>query len=394
MKRILSAAIVLLMLLTLVGCASQNDDLNFSGGNSAILAPEVQNSGNGGENQQQNDAPAINQQPQTNGDSDESVSDSNNAGDQNADLNEDEKDPVDNNSQQEPENEPSAEGEKEPADQPEQENSKQEPSNEEKEEPKEEEPKEYPWITVCSYNVKKLLYDHMNKGNGAPLSKLNAVCAELRKINADIVGLQELERYSVDAGGADADQIKTLAETLGYPYYYFTKATTVSGGISEYGHGILSRYPIRESKDYHFYEFYCDASEPRAFSRSVLDVDGKELVFYNTHLAGPIPDQFDVITKMMAEDAQNGLCALVTGDMNIDPATLDPKRNGCILLNGVENPVRTAYEDGWLFPPCDNIVLNELLDYEWDDAKKTGITAVNTSASDHMPIYGKIRFKG
>ena len=53
-------------------------------------------------------------------------------------------------------------------------------------------------------------------------SKFEAVCEELRKIDADIVGLQELDRFS-NRCGAQVDQLKELADELGYSYYFYTK---------------------------------------------------------------------------------------------------------------------------------------------------------------------------
>lgn len=383
MKRIFSILMVILMLLTLVGCASEPQDvnLNFNSG-STILESQDQNQTNGGSNQQQNDAPMDHQQSNGNESKPENEiggANSEPAGDQKPDQGEENESQAgkdDKNEVQQPERDEEPEDEKNP-----------------EKEPQKEESKEFPWITVCSYNVKVLYYDDINNANGEPMSKFNAVCAELRKINADIVGLQELERFS-QISGKDVDQLKVLAEELGYPYYHYTKTIQSSAGGGEYGHGVMSRYPIQSSEIFPFYEFYVDAPEPRAFSRHIIEIEGKELAFYNTHLAGPIPDQFDVITKKMAEDKENGLYAVVTGDMNIDPATLQPKANGCILLNTVENPQRTSVPDGWLFPPCDNIVVTDNLEYSWDDAKKTGITVINSTASDHKPIYTKIRFMG
>lgn len=374
--------ILLAALLFLSGCAAQDAEFELNGG-SAILAPEVQTPA---DNNQQQDVsePELNQPQEQQ--PDQTPADEQPSQDQQP------------SQEQPPSQKEEPEAEQTPSDEPQEQQPSagdNEPQQEEpKDEPQQEQPKEHPWIKVCSYNVQKFHYDEVTYYIGSPMSKFDAVCAELRKINADIVGLQELERYSEDAGGADADQLKLVAEELGYPYYYFTKTANLSGGRSEYGHGIMSRYPIKESKDYHFYEFYCDASEPRAFSRSVIDVNGTELIFYNSHLAGPVVQQFEVIAKMMAEDKANGYYAVYTADNNAHPHEMQPVANGTILLNTVENPIITSHWQGQPTNPIDNVVITDNFEYYWDEQNKTGIKTFKTTASDHLPVYTEIRFKG
>lgn len=376
MKRILLILTVLALALCMAaGCAQKDADVGLGlQGDGGFVADEPQQEAGNEQQEQTSDSPTTETQKPSGGNSETQT-------------------PQAGNNTNDSKDESAGQQQVSSADQPQKEE-QQDSSADQPQKEEQEQVKEYPWIKVCSYNVKQLYYDYSNNANGVPLSKLDAVCAELRKINADIVGLQELGRFSESAGGTDKDQLKLMADKLGYSYYYFTKTDNLSGGISEYGHGILSRYPIKSSEDHPFYLYYVDGTnEKRAFSRHIIEIEGKELVFYNTHLAEKIVDQFDVITKMMAEDKANGRYAVLTGDMNIDPANLNPKTNGCIMLNTVENPQRTSVPDGWLFPPCDNIVVTENLEYWWDAAKKTGITVVNSTASDHKPIYTQIRFK-
>ena len=251
------------------------------------------------------------------------------------------------------------------------------------------------WITVCSYNVKVLYYDHNNDANGTPMSKFEAVCDELRKIDADVVGLQELDRFS-NRSGANVDQLKELADALGYPYYYYTK--TVPSGNGEYGHGIMSRYPIVSKNSYFFADYNIDAAEPRGFSRCELKVGNKLLVFYNTHLAGQQASQMMHITLMMEKDMERGKYAVLTGDMNAYPSHLNSSVDSeyCTLLNTVENPLNTTYVESVTMlrvNPIDNIVATNNLEHYWDADLKTGIKVVEASASDHLPIYTYVRMK-
>ncbi len=305
------------------------------------------------------------------------------------------------------ENKPSVQKpEKQPQKQesPKEEPQKQEPSNQEtpkeetpkeespKEEIKEQEPIDYSsWIKVASYNIKALNFNAKDPSKGS--DQFAAVVAELKKIDADIVGLQEVDRFSPRK---NADQVKDLAEALGYKYYKYTK--TIDYGSGEYGHAIMSRYPILSTKTYAFADApgNIDAQEPRAFSRHVLKVNDKRLVFYNSHLAEKGPNQLlYMVDHFMAKDVESGLSVVMTADFNAVPSQLI----GCYdldlftLLNGgddFENCVGTTNDNN---SPIDNILVSDNLNYYWDAKKKCGIEVVNTLASDHKPIYTYINFK-
>ncbi len=275
--------------------------------------------------------------------------------------------------------------------QPKQEQEEQEQSKEEPEE-QEQAPIDYSsWIKVASYNIKALNYNAKDPSMGA--DQFDAVVAELKKIDADIVGLQEVDRYSPRK---NADQVKDLAQALGYPYYKYTK--TIDYGSGEYGHAIMSRYPILSSKSYAFADApgSIDAAEPRAFSRHVLKIDGKHLVFYNGHLAEKTPNQLMyMVENFMAKDLKSGLPIVMTADFNATPQGLI----GCFdldqytLLNGgddFENALGTTNDNN---VPIDNILVSDSLNYYWDAKKKCGIEVVDSLASDHKPIYTYINFK-
>lgn len=66
----------------------------------------------------------------------------------------------------------------------------------------------------------------------------------IRALDADVIGLNEV-RGEGPAEGYDA-QAETLAEALGYRYY-FAKAIDV-GGANPYGNALLSRLPILSAK--------------------------------------------------------------------------------------------------------------------------------------------------
>lgn len=234
-------------------------------------------------------------------------------------------------------------------------------------------------LTVASYNVKCLSYG----------SQLNQIAEEIKMLNPDIIGLQELDSFTIRSG--KEDQIKLLAENSGYKYYCFTKTISYDGG--EYGHGIMSKYPI---KSYEAIPFENQDSETRCYSRSVIDVNGKEVVFYNTHLEY----MGDYQTKQMAEIVQKTLSDkyfIITGDMNCEPqklkSAIDSER--MIMLNGGEtcqNEVNTCPEGETSNMAIDNIIVSRNLKYYFDSESDTGIMVNVSDNSDHNMIYTKIEF--
>ena len=275
--------------------------------------------------------------------------------------------------------------------------SKDEPSKEEKpgndpieDEEKEEKPIDYStWIKVASYNIKALIYNHENPET--PSDQFEDVVKVLREIDADIVGLQEVDYLKPRSG--TKDQVKELAEELGYPYYHFTK--TIDSGGGEYGHAVMSRHPIKASKEWHFPDDI-NAAEPRAFSRHIIDIKGKQLIFYNSHLAQKSSEQLAyMVDRFMSKEAKEGKAIVMTADYNAKPLSL----SGCFdpasftLLNGgdeFDNALKTTVDDGG---PIDNIMVSDNLDYYWNKETNCGIEVIETTASDHYPLYTYINFK-
>lgn len=177
-------------------------------------------------------------------------------------------------------------------------------------------------IKIVSYNIKAMRYNPENPRDN--IDRREDVAEVLRQLDGDIVGLQEIDHFLARTG--DYDQTKYLAETLGYPYYHFTYTIdNAKGSEGKYGHAIMSRYPIKELEDC---EFSVQCGERRKFCRAVLDVEGKELVFYNTHLTISNPGKksglpvnkifaqyqlMELMQKMYGEEAPT----ILTGDFNL-----------------------------------------------------------------------------
>lgn len=236
-------------------------------------------------------------------------------------------------------------------------------------------------IKIVSYNIKHMR-PHKEK-----------IMENLKALDGDIVGFQEVDNKTRRTNG-DIDQIQYIAEELGYPYSSFCKLIDHTGGA--YGHGIVSRYPIKE-----YQEVTMNAigvkDHCRKFGRYVLDVDGKELVFYNTHNTLGTPEERRAnllqIMASMSRDAH----AVAVGDMNFEPPLLKGFVNTdyFALLNGgedCEHSVATFPEGERSTVAIDNILVTKSLSYHWKE-EGVGIEVYCAEGSDHNPIYTYIDFK-
>ena len=234
-------------------------------------------------------------------------------------------------------------------------------------------------ITVASYNVQCLSYG----------TQLTLISEEIKDINPDIIGIQELDSFTNRSG--KSDQIKELAESCGYKYYYFSKTIDCDDG--EYGHGIMSKYPITNFQTIPFESQY---SENRCFSRSEIEIDGKKIAFYNTHLEflGDIQStQISEIFKFACQDKY----FVITGDMNCSPITYNYCFNSekIISLNGgktYNNFINTYPEGDFSQMPIDNILVSKSFKYYYDKENDTGIFVNKTTNSDHNMIYTHLEF--
>ncbi len=245
------------------------------------------------------------------------------------------------------------------------------------------------YLTVVSYNIQCATYGKTWAG----------VVENIKSVDADIVGLQECDNGTDRTlqNGEFANQVEQLAHDLGYDHWYFgATLTNYRGG--EYGHGILSRFPIKES-DVTFFKaqnnpFTDGEEEKRNMERHILDIDGTEVVLYNTHLNGSMGfmDQFDEVMAAAEKDYAAKKTVIITGDFNIGydrmKGHLDPKK--FTPLNG--NDTFMFGLAGITF--IDNIIISkDITEYYLDESTQVGVKYLDgeTEDSDHPMIYTHIK---
>ena len=193
----------------------------------------------------------------------------------------------------------------------------------------------------------------------------------------DVVGLQEVDRGTARSGGLDT--LAALSEASGYKYYVFFKTIDFGGG--EYGTAVLSKYPIISSE-----EILLDSgnSEKRAIGFVKIDVGGREISFFVTHLTFDSADirrgQLSQVADILAQSQE----FVLVGDFNTNDLGALDALDGVARINKRERPTITF--------PSDNLSIDNIL-YSEEYWSFGNINVVTDSYSDNYMIWAQASIK-
>lgn len=150
--------------------------------------------------------------------------------------------------------------------------------------------------------------------------RLQAIRAELRVLQPDVIGLQEVVR-ALGPGEDGLDQAALLAEGLGYHIAY---GRTPSDVEFPFGNAILSRWPITKSIVYPLPRVGTD--ELRNLMFCEIDAPFGKLPFFTTHLNWKLHEGHvrevqvrELTERVRALAPMSGFPPVVTGDFNAEP---------------------------------------------------------------------------
>jgi endonuclease/exonuclease/phosphatase family metal-dependent hydrolase len=124
-------------------------------------------------------------------------------------------------------------------------------------------------IRVVTYNI------HKCKGLDR-LTRPGRIAAVLRRIDPDIIALQEVVR--IEGGKPEGDQARFIAEELKFNMVFGQTRPFRRG---RYGNAILTRFPV---VGHHSYDITARGREPRGCLRTDIQVDDLLLHVFNVHL--------------------------------------------------------------------------------------------------------------
>jgi endonuclease/exonuclease/phosphatase family metal-dependent hydrolase len=167
-------------------------------------------------------------------------------------------------------------------------------------------------LTVLTFNI--------HGGLGHSGSGLDRIADEIESWDADVVLLQEVDRYRERTGLVD--QSRTLATRLGMVAAYGANVVRdpvqADGRQQEYGTLTLSRLPVLESDNVRLPNR--PGLERRGLLRTTVDLAGVPVDVYNTHLqhtSGVV--RRAQVRAIKDELRERALPTLLGGDFNAEP---------------------------------------------------------------------------
>lgn len=162
-----------------------------------------------------------------------------------------------------------------------------------------ENPLERRQLTIMTYNMQQ-------GSNIAGNQSYREQLALLKRVNADIIGLQESDTAKPSCGNVDA--VRYFADGLNYFSYY--GPNTVSG---TFGTAILSRFPLKNPRSF----FSFSDEDEIGTSMAEIDAGGKHLTFFDNHPAGTYL-AMTAHVKALAAEAKRHDAVVSVGDYNFD----------------------------------------------------------------------------
>lgn len=236
-------------------------------------------------------------------------------------------------------------------------------------------------IKVITYNV-----HHCNPPGKQDVIDVNAIAAVIKKQNADIVAVQEVDINTNRSG--KINEAAQLAVKAGYPSFFFAKAMDFDDG--EYGILILSKYSLSDTKAYRLPMDSVNGGEQRMLATGTVTLPGgKTFRFGSTHLeAYNKTSRYLQIKEICRIAEETSLPFIVAGDFNSNERsevinTLDEHFtrtcNNCPPTFGEDG--ETGAIDFIAFKPKETFAI---LSHN---------VVRNKTASDHMPVVAELQVK-
>lgn len=240
-------------------------------------------------------------------------------------------------------------------------------------------------LRVATYNI------HAGAGEDNVFD-LARTAEAIRALNADVVGLQEVDVHWGDRSNF-LDEAQELAERLDMraffaPIYDFDPL--IAGAPRrQYGVAVLSRYPILEAENHEITRLSTQVPDPvpapaPGFAEVTVNVRGAHVHVYSTHLdyrSDPAVRRMQVADTRQILAADSGPKVLV-GDLNAEP--------GAPELAGLWQDLRDAAPAGGRTYPAINPVKRIDVISVSPDITVVGTDTLVTAASDHRPVVADL----
>lgn len=240
-------------------------------------------------------------------------------------------------------------------------------------------------LRVATYNI------HHGAGPDDVLD-LEHVAREIDSFNADIIGLQEVDKHWSSRSG-NVDQPAWLGKRLNMHVVYAANLDLPPVNPGEpnrqYGTAVLSRYPITWSRNTLLPKF--PAGEQRGLLETVINVRGQSVRFATTHLQhNNNLERQEQATKIVELLGQATEPTILVGDLNAVTGTPEITTIKNLLVDGWD---KVGKGPGYTIP-----VVNPTarIDYILGtaDVRFRRSTVPWTDASDHLPLTADLTVNG
>lgn len=225
-------------------------------------------------------------------------------------------------------------------------------------------------LKVMTYNIR------YGKGEDDHVDLMRIVDV-INNAMADIIGLQEVERFSPRS--QFVNQIRFLAANLGF---YGVYGPAFSIGPYTYGNAILSRYPILSWEVVPI----SSSREPRNFIIATISIKGTPITFVNTHLGLSHAERMEHIEKIIEVIGDREEPVIVAGDWNATPSSPEIAR--------IQEFLRDAHSEvgqglGLTFPSNNPLYR---IDYIFTSKHSSlqKVETIESLASDHRPVIAEM----
>ncbi|TZF86304.1 endonuclease (plasmid) [Pedobacter sp. BS3] len=245
-------------------------------------------------------------------------------------------------------------------------------------------------ITASTAFCQKLVIMTYNIRHGEGIDNkvdIKRIAAVINRYHPDMVALQEVD--SVTNRNGKVNQMEELGKLTGMNSCY-GRNFVYDGG--SYGLGILSRFPITETRQLRLPYYTDDANSPTRllFAATLQVTPDTKLQFCTVHLDYKKASQRKIQAEALLKLIPDSIPVVLAGDFNAEPT------------EETLQIIRTAFEplipgdNTFTFPAdkpgtkIDHVFLGK--NFRWINRKQQVID--EEQASDHRPLLARVKLKG
>lgn len=229
-------------------------------------------------------------------------------------------------------------------------------------------------------SIRVMAYNIHHAGGMDGVVDIERIADVILESGADVVALQEVDVMVGRSG--HIHQVRELARLTGLEHTAFGANIDLDEGW--YGTATISRFPILEERNTHFEQI---GPEQRGVLETLLDVNGEELLFLNTHLDHRGGDDRERIlyvneTREKILPRYDADRILFAGDFNTRPVS---EAYRLVTEYMTDSWMEVGEGEGNTIPSNDP---NRRIDYIFYKGALRPLSAwvPRTTASDHLPV--------